>query len=240
MDADEIKKQVGFAAVDEFVKSGMRLGLGTGSTAVWAVRRLGGLLKAGKLQGILAVATSSQTEMECQKAGVPLRSLNDPEIGGCLDFAVDGADEVDENLNLTKGGGGALLIEKIVAYSAAKFVVVVDSSKLVKNLGIAFPVPTEVLREARLAAAKAFAALGAEAQVRMAVKKMGAVITDNGNILLDLKFSRAFDPAEMEALLSRIPGVLGNGVFSQHVAEVMVGYPDGRIGRLKKTEPQTP
>jgi ribose 5-phosphate isomerase A len=240
MDANEIKKQVGFAAVDEFVKSGMKIGLGTGSTAVWAVRRLGELLKAGKLKGILAVATSSQTEMECQQAGVPLRSLNDPEIGGGLNLAIDGADEVDENLNLTKGGGGALLIEKIVAYSAEKFVVVVDSSKLVKNLGLAFPIPTEVLREARMTATKAFARLGAEAQVRMAVKKMGAVITDNGNILLDLKFSRAFDPREMEMLLARIPGVLGNGVFSHNVAEVMVGHPDGRIGRLKKTGTQTP
>jgi ribose 5-phosphate isomerase A len=236
MDANEIKKQIGFAAIDEFVKPGMKIGLGTGSTAVWAVRRLGEILKTGKIGNILAVATSSQTELECQKAGVPLRSLNDPEIGGSLDFAVDGADEVDENLNLTKGGGGALLIEKIVAYSAKKFVVVIDSSKLVKNLGLAFPIPTEVLREARVSAAKAFADLGAEAQVRMAVKKMGAVITDNGNILLDLKFSKAFDPREMEIQLSRIPGVLGNGVFSHNVAEVMVGYPDGRIERLKKQE----
>jgi ribose 5-phosphate isomerase A len=236
MDADEIKKQVGFAAVDEFAKTGMKIGLGTGSTAVWAVRRLGELLRAGKLKDIRAVATSSQTELECQDAGIPLRSLNDPEIGGSLDLAIDGADEVDENLNLTKGGGGALLIEKIVAYSAKKFVVVVDSSKLVKNIGLAFPIPTEVLREARVCAAKAFAGLGAEARVRMAVKKMGAVITDNGNILLDLKFSRAFDPGEMEILLSRIPGVLGNGVFSRNVTEVMAGYPDGRIERLKKPD----
>jgi ribose 5-phosphate isomerase A len=234
MDANEIKKQVGFAAIDEFVKSGMKIGLGTGSTAVWAVRRLGELLKTGTLKNILAVATSSQTEMECQKAGVPLRSLNDPEIGGTLDFAVDGADEVDENLNLTKGGGGALLIEKIVAYSAKKFVVVADSSKLVKNLGLSFPIPTEVLREARVSAAKAFEGLGASAEIRMAVKKMGAVITDNGNILLDLKFGKPFNPAEMEIELSRVPGVLGNGIFSRNVSEVMAGYPDGRIERLTR------
>lgn len=221
--------------MDEFVKSGMKIGLGTGSTAVWAVRRLGELLGAGKITNILAVATSSQTEMECQKAGIPLRSLNDPEIGGSLDFAVDGADEVDENLNLTKGGGGALLIEKIVAYSAKQFVVVVDSSKLVKNLGLAFPIPTEVLREARVSSARAFAGLGAQAEVRMAVKKMGAVITDNGNIILDLKFAKAFEPREMEGLLSRVPGVLGNGVFSHNVALVMVGHPNGRIERLQKT-----
>jgi ribose 5-phosphate isomerase A len=234
MDINEIKKQVGFAAIDEFVKNGMKIGLGTGSTAVWAVRRLGELLKAGTLKNILAVATSSQTEMECQKAGVPLRSLNDPEIGGSLDFAVDGADEVDENLNLTKGGGGALLIEKIVAYSAKKFVVVADSSKLVKNLGLSFPIPAEVLREARVSAAKAFEGLGALAEIRMAVKKMGAVITDNGNILLDLKFSKPFDPKEMEIELSRIPGVLGNGIFSRNVSEVWAGHSDGRIERLAR------
>ncbi|MDR1316518.1 MAG: ribose-5-phosphate isomerase RpiA [Spirochaetales bacterium] len=234
MDANEIKKQVGYAAVDEFITSGMKIGLGTGSTAVWAVRRLGELLKAGKLHGVLAVATSSQTEMECQNLGIPLKSLNDPEIGGSLDFAVDGADEVDEELNLTKGGGGALLIEKIVAYSAKKFVVVVDSSKLVKNLGLGFPVPVEVLREARVSAARACDALGARAEVRMAVKKMGAVITDNGNILLDLKFAKAFDPRGMETELSRVPGVLGNGIFSRNVSEVLAAHSDGRIERLKK------
>lgn len=232
MDANEIKKHVGYAAVDEFVKSGMKIGLGTGTTAVWAIKRLGELLKSGSLGDILAVATSSQTEIECQKAGVPLRSLNDPEIGGSLDFAVDGADEVDEDLNLTKGGGGALLIEKIVAYAAKKFVVVIDSSKMVKNLGLTFPIPTEVLREARVSAAKAFETFGAQAEVRMAVRKMGAVITDNGNILLDLKFRTPFDPREMERELSLIPGVLGNGLFTRNVSEVMVGHPDGRIERI--------
>jgi ribose 5-phosphate isomerase A len=212
----------------------MKVGLGTGSTAVWAVRRLGELLASGKLRDILAVATSSQTEIECQAAGIPLGSLNDPEISGSLDLAIDGADEVDENLNLTKGGGGALLIEKIVAYSAKKFIVVVDSSKLVKNLGLAFPVPTEILREARVSAAKAFAELGARAELRMAVKKMGAVITDNGNLLLDLKFDTPFDPREMEITLSRIPGVLGNGIFSRNVTQVLAAYPDGGIRQLKK------
>jgi ribose 5-phosphate isomerase A len=234
MDPTEIKKQVGYAAIDEFVKSGMKLGLGTGTTAIWAVRRLGELLRSGKVRDILAVATSSQTEMECQKEGVPLRSMNDPAIDGILDFAVDGADEVDENLCLTKGGGGALLIEKIVAYSAKKFVAVVDASKMVKNLGITFPIPTEILREARVPSARTFESLGAKAEIRMAVKKMGAVITDNGNILLDLYFQKPFDPREMEKELSLIPGVLGNGIFSRNVSEVMVGHPDGRIERLRR------
>jgi ribose 5-phosphate isomerase A len=94
----------------------------------------------------------------------------------------------------------------------------------------------EVLREARVSAAKTFASMGAQAEVRMAVKKMGAVITDNGNLLLDLKFDKAFDPREMEKRLSCVPGVLGNGIFSRNVAEVMAGHPDGRIERLKKKD----
>ena len=234
MDTTEIKKQVGYAAVDEFVRSGMKIGLGTGSTAVWAIRRVGELIAAGKLNGVRAVATSTQTEIECQAAGIPVRSLCDPEISGRLDLVIDGADEVDEDLCLTKGGGGALLIEKIVAYCAKKFIIVADSSKLVKYLGMSFPVPVEVLREARLTAAEAFNGLGAQAQLRMAVKKMGAVITDNGNILFDLKFEKPFDPYEMEKELSGIPGVLGNGIFSRNVTEVMVAHPDGRIERLVK------
>jgi len=234
MDAAEIKKEVGYAAVDEFVKSGMKIGLGTGATAIWAVRRVGELLAAGRISDILAVPTSSQTEMECQKYGIPLRSMNDPEIDGSLDFAIDGADEIDDGLRLVKGGGGALLIEKIVAYAAEKFVVVADSSKVVKNLGLAFPLPTEVLREARVPAAKAFEALGAKPEIRMAVRKMGAVITDNGNILLDLRFSSPFDPVEMERTLSMIPGVLGNGLFTRCSPEVFIGHPDGRIERRKR------
>lgn len=229
MDATSIKKDVGFAAAEEYVKSGMKIGLGTGTTAIWCARRVGELLKQGKISHILAVPTSTQTELECQQLGIPLRSLNDPDIAGELDLAIDGADEVDADLCLTKGGGGALLIEKVVAYAAKRFIVVIDTTKLVSHLGITFPIPTEVLRQARVPVAKACEALGAKPEVRMAVKKMGPVITDNGNLLLDLTFSKPFDPKQMEKDLSLIPGILGNGIFARIRPIVMVGHPDGRI-----------
>jgi ribose 5-phosphate isomerase A len=232
MDATSIKKEVGFAAAEEYVKSGMKIGLGTGTTAIWCARRVGELLKQGKITNILAVPTSTQTELECQQLGIPLRTLNDPDIGGELDLAIDGADEVDSNLCLTKGGGGALLIEKIVAYAARRFIVVIDSSKLVPHLGITFPIPIEVLRLGRVPVTKACEALGAKPEVRMAVKKMGPVITDNGNILLDLTFSKPFDPKEMEKALFLIPGVLGNGIFARVRPIVLVGHPNGKIETL--------
>ena len=181
MNTERIKEQVGSQAVDDFIKSGMKVGLGTGSTAVWAVRRLGELLSKGTLKDILAVPTSSQRIMECQNLGIPLRSMYDPEIAGELDLTIDGADEVDSSLFCTKGGGGALLIEKIVAYCSKQFIIVVDENKIVTNLGLKFPVPVEVVREARVPATKAMEQREAHVEVRMALKKMGPVITDNGN-----------------------------------------------------------
>ncbi len=232
MDTTETKKLVGFKAVDELVQSGMKLGLGTGSTAVWAVRRVGELLASGSLNSILAVPTSSQTEIECQKWNIPLRTLNDPEIDGELDLVIDGADEVDPLFRLTKGGGGALLIEKVVAYASKKVAIVVDESKLVKNLGLNFPIPTEVMRIARVPVMKALEALGATVTVRMAVKKMGPVITDNGNILLDILFKEPIDPYVYEEKLNSIPGLVENGLFTRIVPEVFVGYADGRVEKL--------
>ena len=229
MNQEELKVLVGGHAVDHYVESGMKVGLGTGSTAIWAVRRVGELLQQGKLERILAVATSSQTLIECQKLHIPLRSIGDPEIGGELDVTIDGADEVDSNLNCTKGGGGALLIEKIVAYASKKFVVVVDNSKIVEHLGLTFPIPTEVIPEARVPASREMEKLGGTVNVRTAVKKMGAVITDNGNYLLDLSFEKPFDPIEYESLLNQIPGVVENGLFTRVKPVVLVGEKEGSV-----------
>lgn len=229
MNQDELKRLVGTAAADRYVRSGMRLGLGTGSTAVWAVRRVGELYREGALRDLLAVATSTQTVYECQLLGIPLRSLNDPEISGELDLTIDGADEVDPLLRLTKGGGGALLIEKIVAYASKRFVAAVDDSKLVKHLGVKFPVPVEVVREARVPVTKALAALGAKVEVRMAVRKMGPVITDNGNILLDIRFPSPVDPGALEREINLIPGVVENGLFTRIAPVVLAGHPDGTV-----------
>ena len=228
MSSLEGKKAAGYEAGNS-VQSGMKVGMGTGSTAVWAIRAVGERLAAGDLTEITAVATSSQSEMECQKLGIPLRSMNDPEIDGHLDLTIDGADEVDPQHNLTKGGGGALLIEKIVAYSSDQMIVVVDQSKIVDGLGKGFPVPLEVLPLARVPVMRALRAFGGEPVVRLAERKMGAVITDNGNIIIDVRFPAGIVPAEMEKTLGTVPGVLGNGLFTHGVSRVIVGHEDGSV-----------
>ena len=229
MNREDAKRAVGRAAVDEYVQSGMKIGMGTGSTAVWAIRRIGELLQTGELHDIIGVPTSSQSELECQSLGIPLRSMNDPEVGGSLDLTFDGADEIDPGLALIKGGGAALLLEKVVAYASSKMVVVADSGKLVENLGIRFPVPLEVLPAARIPVLSALRAIGGKPEVREAQRKMGAVITDNGNIVVDVYFSEPFVPQEMERELSLIPGVLGNGIFSRIRPQVLIGRPDGSV-----------
>ncbi|MFO8065368.1 MAG: ribose 5-phosphate isomerase A, partial [Spirochaetia bacterium] len=132
------KQAVGERAAEQFVSSGMRVGLGTGSTAVHAIRRLGTLLAEGSVSDIKGVATSSQSLLEAQAAGIPVFTIDDPLIDGELDLTIDGADEVDGDRNLTKGGGGALLMEKIVDYATKRVVIVCDEAKLVDNLGLIF------------------------------------------------------------------------------------------------------
>jgi ribose 5-phosphate isomerase A len=168
----------------------------------------------GELRDIRAVPTSFQTTIECEKWGIPLFTLNSKEIGGVLDLTIDGADEVDSGNRLVKGGGGALLLEKIAAYASASYAVVVDESKLVDNLALQFPVPVEVVPEARLTATKALEAMGAAVVLREAVRKAGPVITDRGNVLLDVRFSSPVDPVVLEAEFNRIPGVVENGFFT--------------------------
>jgi ribose 5-phosphate isomerase A len=227
----EGKQAAGLAAAAR-VESGMTVGMGTGSTAVWAIRAIGDRLGSGEIHDVIAVATSLQSEMECQQLGIPLRSMNDPEVGGRLDLTIDGADEIDPDLNLTKGGGGALLIEKIVAYNSDLMIVVADESKLTQNLGLVFPIPLEVLPLARVPVMRALEALGGRPEVRMAQRKMGAVITDNGNIIVDVRFGEPIDPVEMEGRLGGIPGILGNGLFTKVHPTVIVGTDDGSTREL--------
>ena len=241
MEQKAIKEMTGRAAVDTLVKSGMKLGLGTGSTAIPAVQHLGALLAEGKINNILVVPTSFQTSIECEKWGIPLFSLNSREIGGVLDLTIDGADEVDPKNRLVKGGGGALLLEKIVAYASVSYAIVVDESKLVNDLGIKFPVPVEVVPDARIPVTLALQKLGAEVVLREAVRKAGPVITDRGNLLLDIRFKSPSDPSALEAELNRIPGVVENGFFTgphdrSLVPKVFIGKADGTLDiRCSKT-----
>ena len=240
MDQKEAKEVVASAAVEALVKSGMKLGLGSGSTAILAVRRIGALLAEGKLQNILAVSTSFQTTIECENLGIPLFTLNSREIEGKLDLTIDGADEADPQNRIVKGGGGALLLEKLIAYASSYYAIVVDESKIVENLGLKFPVPVEVIPEARLPVSRSLEKLGAEVKLREALRKAGPVITDHGNLLLDIRFSETVDPAALEAEINRIPGVVENGFFTGPSDStspfnralrpiVFVGFSDGRI-----------
>ena len=226
---DRMKESAAKAAVDALVKSGMKLGLGTGSTAIHAIHRVGELLTQGVLRDISAFATSFQAEMECERLGIPLYSLNSRELSGGLDLTIDGADEVDPLNRLIKGGGGALLIEKIAAYASSSYVIVADESKLVESLGTGFPVPLEVIPEARVQAARVLEKIGANVILREALRKAGPVITEHGNIILDIRFGTPVDPAVMETELNQIPGVVENGFFSAKLPVVYIAHSDGTI-----------
>lgn len=229
-DAATLKERVAKYAVESCVKSGMKLGLGTGSTALPAIRHLGALLRAGTLRDIKAVPTSFQSHIACEEEGIPLYSLNSPEIDGSLDLAIDGADEVDPGNRLIKGGGGALLLEKIVAYNSRRFVVIVDERKLVEHLGPGFAIPVEVVPDARVPVTKALVALGGQVSLREAVRKAGPVVTDRGNLILDTRFANPPDPVELEATMAAIAGVVESGLFTRVKPLVCIAHADGRIG----------
>lgn len=229
MDQKEIKQLVARSAVDSLVHSGMKLGLGTGSTAIPAVHYIGELMQRGVLQNILAVPTSFQTVIVCEQWGIPLYTLNSKEIGGELDLTIDGADEVDPRNFCTKGGGGALLVEKIVAYASKSYAIVVDESKVVDYLGLKFPIPVEVIPEARVPVQRALEALGAQVQLREAVRKAGPVITEHANLLLDIRFPSPIDPEELESRINQIPGVVENGLFTRNHPRVFIGHANGSV-----------
>jgi ribose 5-phosphate isomerase A len=234
MEQNAIKEMTAAAAVEGLVRSGMRLGLGTGTTAILAVRRIGALLSEGTLKDIKAVPTSFQTTIECEKLGIPLFTLNSREIGGELDLTIDGADEVDPKNRCIKGGGGALLLEKVIAYASIKYAIVVDESKIMENLGLKFPVPVELIPEARIPVIRGLESLGAEVKLREGLRKAGPVITDNGNLLLDILFKETVDPTALEAELNRIPGVVENGFFTGPADRVLrpvvfIGHNSGKV-----------
>ncbi len=229
MTQQQMKVLVARTVVDQYVRSGMKLGLGSGTTSEYAVRYIGQLLNEKKLSNIIGVTTSTQTEFVCHELGIPITTLNDPLIDGRLDVAIDGPDEVDRRLNLTKGGGGCLTQEKIVDYAADEFIIIADETKLVDELGILFPIPIEVMPLARVPVMHALEKMSATVEIRMALKKMGAVITDNGNIILDIKFSSPFDPVEYEKIFNTIPGVIENGLFALKKSKVFIGYKNGEV-----------
>lgn len=214
-----MKQEVGRAAAAQ-VKSGAIVGLGTGSTTAFAIQFIGERLAAGEITDIVGIPTSFQASVLAKKHGIPLTTLDEaPRI----DIAIDGADEVDPQQNLIKGGGAAHTREKVVDGLAERFVVVVDSSKLVDKLGSTFALPVEVLPMAVAPVTRALEALGGTPELRMGVNKDGPVITDQGNMVLDVKIAGIDNPAELEKTINNIPGVLENGLFVGLADEVLIG-----------------
>lgn len=214
-----MKQQVGKAAAAR-VQSNSVVGLGTGSTTAYAIQYIGDRLQSGDLKNIRGIPTSFQAEVLAKKYGIPLTTLDAIDR---MDIAIDGADEVDPNLNLIKGGGAAHTREKVVDSLADQFVVVVDSGKLVDKLGSSFLLPVEVLPMAMNPVMRKIEQLGGKPELRMGVKKAGPVITDQGNMVIDVKFESIPDPAELEKTLNNIPGVLENGLFVGIADVVLVG-----------------
>ncbi|HEY9728895.1 MAG TPA: ribose-5-phosphate isomerase RpiA [Chroococcales cyanobacterium] len=214
-----MKQEVGKAAAAR-VQSGTIVGLGTGSTTAYAIEHLGNRLKSGELQDIKGVPTSFQAEVLAKQYGIPLTTLDAIDR---IDIAIDGADEVDPNKNLIKGGGAAHTREKIVDALADQFIVVVDGNKLVEKLGSTFLLPVEVIPMAIAPVMRAIEKLGGKPELRMGVKKAGPVITDQGNMVIDVKFDSIDNPGELEKTLNNIPGVLENGLFVGVADIVLVG-----------------
>lgn len=225
---NQMKQAVAEAAVEQF-RDGMIVGLGSGSTAALMIEGLGQRLAAGQLKDIVGVTTSFQGEVLAAELGIPLRSLNAVER---IDLAIDGADEVDPAFQLIKGGGACHVQEKLVAARAERFVVVVDSTKLVDRLNLGFLLPVEVLPGAWRQVQQQLSVMHGAAELRMAQRKAGPVVTDQGNLVLDVRFEGGIaDPVVLEMKINNIPGVLENGLFVNLADEVLVGeVKDGRAG----------
>ncbi len=231
----QMKLAVAMAAVDQ-IQDGMLLGLGSGSTAALMIKSLGNKIKEGSLKEVVGVATSFQGEVLAQQLGIPLVAFS---AVSKLDLAIDGADEVDPYFQLIKGGGACHVQEKLVASIADRFVVVVDSTKLVEKLNLEFKLPVEVLPTSWQLVQSKLKDIGGESDLRMAQKKAGPVVTDQGNLVLDVSFKNGItEPEKLESQINNFPGVLENGLFVNLTDEVLVGKVDNgstTVTQLKKS-----
>jgi ribose 5-phosphate isomerase A len=221
-DQAALKAEAADAAVEAEVRSGMRLGLGTGSTAALMLESLARRLEDGRLERIEGVPTSEVTAARCRELGIPVRTLAElPE----LDVGIDGADEVDPRLRLIKGLGGAFLREKVVAAAASRFVVVADESKLVERLGDHAPLPVEVVQFAAAGCDRLLRQRGWEPELRMAGGD--PYVTDEGNHVFDCRRADWDDPEALEAGICAVPGVVAHGLFLDFARAAYVATSDG-------------
>jgi ribose 5-phosphate isomerase A len=219
---DLYKKQAAAYALDS-IKDGMRLGLGTGSTANFVLELLAERLREGQLRDIAGVPTSETTAARARQLGIPLITLADSPT---LDLALDGADEIDSELTLIKGLGGALLREKIVARSATRFIVIGAASKQVAALGVKTPVPVEIIEFARPVCTRWIAASGARPVLRTAADG-SAFRTDEGHVILDCHFDGIADAEALGQWLHSLPGVVEHGLFVGMAELAIIAGPDG-------------
>jgi ribose 5-phosphate isomerase A len=218
---DELKRQAAFFAAG-FVEPGMVVGLGTGSTTQFALERLGELIRSGRLPGIVGIPSSVRTEKTARELGIPLADF---ETHPLIDVTIDGADEVDPELNLIKGGGGALLREKVLAQATRRNIIIVDESKLAPRLGTKWALPVEVVPFARPAEARFMISIGAAVTLRLQDGR--PVTTDQGNLLLDAAFGPMENPAVIAEQLNGRAGIVEHGLFLGLASDVIVAGREG-------------
>ncbi|TMV44683.1 ribose-5-phosphate isomerase RpiA [Paenibacillus mesophilus] len=219
-------KRIAAEKAADYIQDGMIVGLGTGSTAYWAIRKLGELVNNGL--AITAVATSVQSQSLAEELGIRIIPFSAVQA---IDLTIDGADEVDRDWNLIKGGGGALLREKIVAASSKRLLIVVDESKIVSRLG-QFRLPVEIVPFGHELTVRKLGALGCDPKPRMV--DHNRYVTDNGNNIVDCNFGMIERPGELHNAINAIPGVVDNGLFIGMTDKVIVGYRDGSVQELRK------
>ncbi|KAK8814954.1 ribose-5-phosphate isomerase [Blastocystis sp. ATCC 50177/Nand II] len=224
MSMNELKKQSAVEAVKQ-IKSGDVVGLGTGSTAYFAVEEVGRLLKEGLLHDIVGVATSIETDTHARALNIPMVSIDEVES---IDIAIDGADEVDPDLQLIKGKGAALLREKSTEILTSRFVVIVDESKIVKKLGTKDALPVEIVPFGWKQTQKRLEKYGVPVLRPSKEDPSKPLVTDNGNFIIDLRFPNGIDhPAEMDRAIKQITGVVDHGLFINMATTVIVAAKDG-------------
>ena len=219
MDKERFKKMAAEKAVEE-IQPGAIVGLGTGSTVYYVLLALGEKVRDGL--NITGIATSKQTESISAKQGIPLSTLAERPV---IDLTIDGADEIDPSLNLIKGGGGALVREKIIAHASKRLVIVADDSKLVPVLGTTFALPVEVLQFGWEATQTAINNICGKSTMRYSGEK--PFLSDNGNYILDCRFDMIRQPAQIELQLNNLPGVVENGLFVSRADKAIIGTTSG-------------
>ena len=225
---EDAKRKAVFKAIQN-IRSGWIIGLGSGSTTAYAVAEIARLVKVMRFE-LSVVPTSHQIENLAIAHGLRIRTLNEVHS---VDYAIDGADQVEvDSLNVVKGGGGAMLREKIVDSAASKLVIVVDERKLTQHLGDGQSIPLEVLPFAYKSVQVKITNMGGRARLRESTEKAGPVVTDNGNFILDADFGRIDRPVQLDRRLKMLPGLLETGLFLKMTDYVYVGRKDGKVDVL--------